>query len=114
MEKAFQLARENLGKAAERRKKAYDLRVKESSFKVGQWVWYLYQRKYKGRSPTWKKHYTGPFLIVKALPPSNFAIQRSKISAPKVVHADKLKLWGGSRCPHGWRKRAEMELRRKY
>jgi hypothetical protein len=99
LEKAFQLARENLGKAAERRKNAYDLRVKGSSFKVGQWVWYLYQRRYKGRSPKWQRHYTGPFLVVKALPPSNFVIQRSKNSAPKVVHADKLKLWGGEPLP---------------
>mgnify|MGYP003389980841 FL=1 len=101
LEKAFQMARESLGKAAQRRKNAYDLRVKGSSFAVGQWVWYLYQRKYKGRSPKWQRSYTGPFLIVKALPPVNFVIQRSRNATPKVVHADKLKLWGVTRCPRG-------------
>ena len=39
--------------------------------------------------------YLGPFLIVKAIPPSNYVIQKTKTSVPKVVHADKLKKWNG-------------------
>ena len=93
------MARESLGKAAERRKRGYDLRVREKEFHEGQWVWYFYPRRVKGRSPKWQRLYTGPYLIVKELPPVNFVIQRSKNGIPKVVHADKLKLWGGEPLP---------------
>jgi len=99
LESAFRLAREGLQTAAERRKKAYDLRVREKSFKKGDWVWYYYPRRYQRRSPKWQRMYTGPFLITKCIEPSNYVIQRSKASQPKVVHGDKLKLWGGAPLP---------------
>ena len=38
-------------------------------------------------------------MIVREIPPSNFVIQRAKNSLPKVVHADKLKAWGGDPLP---------------
>jgi len=37
-QKAFTVAREMLGKAAERNKKRYDMRVKPTSYQVGDWV----------------------------------------------------------------------------
>jgi len=106
METAFQFARKGLNKAAERRKKSYDLRVRGKDFAPGQWVWYYNPRRYKGRSPKWQRHYTGPYLIVKSIPPVNFVIQRTKNSVPQVVHADKLKLWGGEPLP-SWLDRTE-------
>ena len=39
-ETCYELAREELKIAAERRKKAYDLRVRKADFQVGDWVWY--------------------------------------------------------------------------
>jgi transposase InsO family protein len=99
LESAFEMVRRNLDVAAERRKAAYDLRVKGKEFSVGQWVWYYNPRKYRGRTPKWQRLYTGPFLIVRELPPSNFVIQRTKNAQPKVVHTDKLKAWGGDPLP---------------
>ena len=99
LEAAFALVREELRIAAERRKKQYDLRVREKDFKVGTWVWYYCPRRYLKRSPKWQRMYSGPFLVTKCISPLNYVIQRSKHSMPKVVHADKLRPWLGEPLP---------------
>ena len=99
--RVYDLVRQHLGQAAERRKKDYDFRVKHRDFQVNQWVWYLYPRRYKGRSPKWARQYTGPFLVVREIPPCNLVIQRSQRSKPLVVHADKLKACLGE-TPKSW------------
>jgi hypothetical protein len=99
MEEAYSLARQSLNVAAERRKNMYDLRVRSKQFTRGQWVWYFCPRKFRGRSPKWQRLYSGPFLIVRVIQPSNYVIQRTKNGPLKVVHADKLKLWGGDPLP---------------
>jgi hypothetical protein len=88
---AYELAREQLQVAAERRKVAYDVRVKKQQHHVGDWVWYYYPRRYTGRSQKWQRSYIGPFLIVREIPPVNFVLQRSQRSKPFVVHGDKIK-----------------------
>ena len=90
--KSHQIAREHLGTVADRRKQEYDLNVKPRSFQVGEKVWYLYPRRYTAKSPKWQKHYIGPYEVVKALPPADYVIRKSKRSEPMVVHADKLKI----------------------
>jgi len=89
--KSHQIAREHVGVAADRRKQEYDLKVKPRSFEIGEKVWYLYPRRYTAMSPKWQRHYTGPYQVVKVLPPADYVIQKSKRSEPFVVHADKLK-----------------------
>jgi hypothetical protein len=98
---AYRLARQHLGRAAERRKKEYDLHVRSRQFDRGEWVYYYYPRRYKGRSPKWSKMYTGPFLITRVMPPCNYVIQRSARSKPIVTHADKLKECLGE-TPKSW------------
>ena len=56
----YQLAR-NLRASAERRRKAYDVRVRTEDFEVGDWVFYHYPRRFQSRSAKWQKVYTGPF-----------------------------------------------------
>jgi len=90
-EAAYVLARKQLQFAAERCKVANDARVRKVEFEVGNWLWYYYPRKFNNRSPKWPKLYTGPYLIVRAIQPVNFVLQRSNRSKPFVVHADKLK-----------------------
>jgi hypothetical protein len=106
LEAAYTLVREELQVAAERRKKQYDLRVREKDFKVGTWVWYYCPRRYQKRSPKWQRMYSGPFLVMKRISPWNYVIQRSKHSLPKVVHADKLRGWLGE-PPPSWLKDVE-------
>jgi transposase InsO family protein len=99
LERAFELVREHLGTAAERRKATYDLRVRSKSFATGQWVWCYNPRKYRGRTPKWQRLYTGPYLVVREIPPANYVIQRTKQGPSKVVHGDKLKAWEGDPLP---------------
>src|SRR5664279_550911 len=90
-EGCYEHAREYLRVAAERRKKAYDIRVRDVEFKRGEWVWYYYPRRYIKKSPKWQKHYTGPYLITRVIVPVNFVLQKSEKAKPFVVHTDKLK-----------------------
>ena len=46
-ETAYEIAREKLRVSADRRKASYDIRVRELKYKVGDWVWYHYSRKYR-------------------------------------------------------------------
>jgi hypothetical protein len=101
LRRAYKTARNNLKKAAETRKRNYDVRVKPQEFKEGEWVFYLYQRRFKGRSPKWASAYTGPFRIVKLLPPCNVVLAKNRRSNRFVVHKDKLKKFYGD-PPKDW------------
>jgi transposase InsO family protein len=98
---AYDIAREHLRRAAERRKDDYDIGVKPAKFSVGQWVWYFYPRKRIGKSAKWSRYYGGPHLVVRVITPCNYVIQKSKRSKPQVVHGDKLKLCFGQ-TPASW------------
>ena len=98
-EKCYEVARKHLRVAAERRKAAYDIRVKKSDFAVGDWVWYWYPRRYRAKSPKWQKCFTGPYLVVRVIEPVNYVLQKSPRSKPFVVHADKLKKSYGETTP---------------
>jgi len=102
MEKhVHRIAREQLGDGAEHRKKSYDVPVKKEQFEVGEWVWYYYPRRYTKRSPKWQRCYTGPYLIVRSIPPVSYVLQRTPKAKPFVVHADKLKKCYSS-TPSSW------------
>ena len=90
-----------MGSAAERRKAAYDIRVQPKKFKIGDWVWLWYPRKYQGRSTKWQRSYVGPYLIVRVIEPVNYVLQRTARSKPIVVHCDKLKPCYGT-VPQSW------------
>ena len=100
-ERAYRLVRDHLHVNAERRKTAYDLRVRKSHLCVGDWVWYYCPRRYLRRSPKWQRNYTGPFLIIRTVPPVNFVLQKTRNSKPFVAHADKLKKCL-SETPQSW------------
>ena len=90
-EETFQLVRQNLCRNAQRRKSAYDMKVRGKPYEVGDSVWYYYPRKYTRKSPKWQRCYIGPYRVTRVLPPVNYVIQRSEKSKPFVVHTDKLK-----------------------
>lgn len=88
---SYRIARENLGKSAQRAKEYYDRKVKSAAYSVNQWVWYYTPRRYVGRSPKWQKTYDGPFLITKILGPVDAVLQKTRKSQSFVAHIDKLK-----------------------
>ena len=89
--RAYDIVRGYLRKAAQRRKEYYDTKVKTAEFKPGELVWYYYPKRKKGRSPKWMSFYTGPYRIVRAIPPCNYSLQKGPRTKTFVVHADKLK-----------------------
>ena len=91
MRDAYNLVRQNLGKAASRRKKHYDMRVRPQTFKTGTWVWYFIPRRRQGRCPKWESFGQGPYLVIRELGTSNVVIQSSPRAKPIIVHTDKLK-----------------------
>jgi len=101
MREAYAIARDHLNAAAQRRKKEYDIKVKSTQFHEGDWVWYLYPRKYVNKSPKWNRNYQGPFLVIKVIAPCDYVIQRTKKSTPITVHGDKLKTFHGD-PPKSW------------
>jgi len=100
-QKAFTVAPEMLGKAAERSKKPYDMRVKPTTYKVGDWVYYFCPRHRVGRSPKWQRFYSGPFLVIELLGTVNLRIQKSARANPMVVYIDKVKQCMGE-TPVSW------------
>jgi len=98
---AYQLARKHLRASAERREKEYDVRVTPEQFKVGDWVYYHYPRRYQSRSAKWQKSYIGPYLMVRMIEPVNCVLQKSVNTRPFVVQVDKLKICHGE-TPVSW------------
>lgn len=92
IETAYKDVRCHLRRAAERRKRTYDLRVREVQFKEGDWVWMYTPRRYKGKSPKWGKNYTGPFQVVRQYGKVNYVLRKSTRSVPFLSHVDKMKL----------------------
>ena len=90
-EESYQLARQHLAQNAQRRKSAYDVRVRKSKYDIGDWVWYYYPRKYTQKSPKWQRNFTGPYRVMRVIPPVSYVLQKSPRAKPFVVHADKLK-----------------------
>src|SRR6218665_44187 len=89
---AYDLVRQNLGKAAERRKRMYDMRVRPVRFKTGDLVYCFSPRRYVGRSPKWDRHFTGPYRVVQQCGPVNYLVPRSTRAKPFRIHVDKLRL----------------------
>ena len=91
MSLAYQKARENLGTTAYVRKDKYNAGIKRTSFDADDIVWYLYPRRYVGRSSKWQNNYTGPYKVVKNIDTHNVVLQQTRRSRKIVVHKDKLK-----------------------
>ena len=88
---AYALVRKELGRAAERNKKYYDLRVRPRRYAVGEWVYYYNPRHYRGRQDKWSRKFSGPHLITAVPSAVNVTIQRSRRARPFTVHIDKVK-----------------------
>ena len=91
LREAFELARQQLGKAAVRRKNLYDLRSRPQQFPVGSQVWCFVPRRRKGLYSKWQCPYQGPFEVIKVLGPVTYEIRRGPRATPWRVHVDKLK-----------------------
>jgi len=98
---AYRAVKAHLGRAANRAKRHYDLRVKRSRYEIGDWVSYYNPRHFRGREDQWSRKFSGPFLVMDVLPPVNLKLQRSPSGKPFIAHYDRVKLWEG-KVPKSW------------
>jgi len=88
---AYDVVRENLGIAAERNKRYYNMKGRLRSFQEGDLVYYFNPRKYSGRSEKWARKYTGPYRVDKVLSPVTVLLRTLDRRRVFVSHIDKLK-----------------------
>src|SRR6218665_169993 len=82
----------DFGKAAESRRKLYDMRVRTFSLKENDLGYFISHRRYVGHSRKWDRHFTGPCRVVQQCRPVNYIVQRLAWAKPFRIHVDKLRL----------------------
>lgn len=95
---AYDVVRENLGVAAERNKRYYDLKVRPIKLQEGDLVYYYNPRKFVGRSEKWSRKYIGPYRVEKMLSPVTVLLRAPGGKKPFVSHVDKLKICSQNDC----------------
>lgn len=90
--RAYELVRTHLGVAADRNARLYNMKVNQTRYAVGDWVYVYNPRRYRHRSPKWSRAYEGPFRIEEVISEVIYVVRKSPQSKPRVVHVDKLKL----------------------
>ena len=89
-EKAFEMARHCLKKAANLRKKPYDMGTKEFKFAVGQQVWLHDPTKNEGTCMKLRSSWRNGWVVTHCLDDVTYRIQNGPNKVPRVVHADRL------------------------
>ena len=105
---AYQLARLNLKKSAERQRKYYNERAYGTAYDVGSAVWYASKLRKKGVCPKLQPKWRGPCLVTKKF---NDCLVHIQISCKKslTVHVDLLKPCHSSKFP-GWFRRRRRQV----
>ena len=91
---AFEFARLQLAKTAERQIRNYDKNVCEQFFKVGDHVWFYYPPMKKKLSSGW----VGPYIVVKCISELVYRIRNLKSGEFRIAHVDKLRLYVVDDC----------------
>ena len=104
----YELAKQNLRRAAERQSKYYNQSRHGTAFAPGDLVWYANKLRKKGVSPKLQPKWKGPCLVVHRF---NDALLRIQTGAKKTinVHTDLLKPCYSLKRPR-WLKRAKKAL----
>ena len=106
---AYEMARKNLKKSAERQFRLYNRNLYGEPIETGDIVWYANKIRKKGISPKLQPKWRGPCLVVKKL---NDVLAHIKLTAKKsvTVHTDLLKPCHSRQLPR-WLVRARKSLR---
>lgn len=91
LDQAYELVRNELKTAAQRRADRYQYGVKPREFDIGEKVWYYSPRRRQGKYAKWCLLYQGPFVIVDKVGPVNYRLKLEKGGNSFVTHVDKLK-----------------------
>jgi len=109
MRDAIQLVQQHQGAQVERMKRYYNVGVKPRTFRVNDFVYYYYPRKYVGRTPKWTRVYDGIYRVEKVINDAVYIIRKSPNSRHITANVDKLKLFQGE-VPIYWRKVAKKRM----
>jgi hypothetical protein len=93
MIRIFRDARRRSASQAVKRKNVYDRRVRAVRFNTGQTV--LVRRDFSkpGLNQKWRLLYAGPFVVLEAVGPVNYRVQRTTGGRTYVVHVDRMRAW---------------------
>ncbi len=98
LNKAYDFAQHNLGKAAKRQKNRYDASCRAQKFQVGQFVWRWYP---PSANQKLGKSWQGVYRIISLPSEVNCEIQLTPNSGSIIVHNDHLKAHYG-KTPPAW------------
>ena len=99
LEDNYERARQQLGAAAARQKRYYNVRTKSRQYKEGDFVLRLYIPNLRNKL---NPPYIGPYRVMACLGDVTYKIQKSPDSRPIVVHADHLKQFHADGPPLTW------------
>lgn len=94
---AYERAHSTLKKTARRQKRNYDVRVQQTEYKVGDFVWRWYPPKARGKLGC---GWTGPYQVVMCPNPQHCMLQDKNRGGPFRVHRDLLQPYHGK--PPDW------------
>jgi transposase InsO family protein len=95
-EKLYQIhsfARKKLKISSDAMKRNYDLNANQTSYVVGDSVWYYNPQRKVGRSGKLTRPWKGPYQIIEKVSNILYRIKGSQRERPRVVHHDKLKAY---------------------
>ena len=98
LREAHQVARQQLGWAADCQKNSYDARFHPYHYQVGQFVWQYYPPAARRKL---SRGWVGPYQIMATPNQHHCMLKKSPDAEPVRVHCDQLKLHYGRR-PRGW------------
>lgn len=110
LNKAHEICRKYLGRAAERQKNLYDSKVFTHSYSVGDLVWKLNENIYAGECTKLQPVYVGPCVVVKVHSELVFEIQMDARGFRKVVNHNKLLPYRGDKPPR-WAQKLASTLK---
>ena len=99
LQKAHELARKHLGRAAEHREANYDLKVHYEPYRVGDLVWVKNEAKEVGVCPKLQPAFVGPYVVCHVIGKVNIEVQVDTGGKRRVLHYDKLKRYTGVNPP---------------
>ena len=75
------------------------MKVYQTLYVVGDYIWYLADTCRHGRCPKLNRDFEGPYVITKKLNPLDFQIQVDRFGTSKQVHHDKIQKYRGDNPP---------------
>ena len=91
MQKAFEMARNNINGDQKRQKRLYDAKLRGKPYTQGDKVWLYCPRKKVGLIPKLQSFWKGPFVVKKRILDTVYMIEDVKTHYRVVVHFDRLK-----------------------